>query len=84
MRKLCPAEVTFLLHCDGCVGRAANSFAPVIVDAIDWMLQEGLIEGCEEYYRTTKRGRALVIAICNTPLPVAAWVDATGQVLCDF
>lgn len=79
-RTLVPAELEFLIHCHAHVGQfdGLKREAPVLLEARDRFLQEGIIRETgddERPYETTKKGDAWVVMICSTPQPVSFWCD---------
>ncbi len=65
-----PLEIEILLHCHRSSGTApSNADSPAVLDAIEFFLNDSLIEGCKDYYSTTERGTAFVRVLCSVALP---------------
>lgn len=54
-----------------------------VIQATRYLLECGLIESCEASsgYVSTSRGKAWISMLCETPLPTAAWLNQTGEVI---
>jgi hypothetical protein len=75
-----PLEIKLILRCYvEPEPHIENIEAPAMQDALQRFLNEGLLS--YPSYKTTEKGRALVNAICNTPLPTQVWLDALGNQL---
>jgi hypothetical protein len=80
----CPAHIEFLLwvHCNP--EPFPREDAPVYRDLIPQLIRLGVIErevSPKDCWRTTPLGRAWVQALCNVPMPKAAYLDEMGRVL---
>jgi hypothetical protein len=79
-----PLKIEILLHyyCSPEEYREGDLSAPAVEEAIEWFLDNGLLEladhrdkeKCGGSFRATDRAKALIEAWCNTPLPVSVWV----------
>jgi len=85
----CPAHIEFLLwvHCNP--EPFPREDAPVYKDLIPQLIRSGVIQrqhagdDCplEGRWTTTPLGRAWVKALCNVPMPNAAYLDEMGKAL---
>ena len=82
-----PCNIEILLHCYCCPTRHPRHDAPSVAEAYQMYVDAGCIErhGVDgDVYRTTDKGNAWVLALCNVRMPVRAWLDAeTKEVLAE-
>lgn len=85
-----PANIRFLLDCHLSPEGHEPNGSPHSTDLVKQWLADGVIERYEPFdatpctlphYRATPLGRAWVQALCNVPLPKAAFVDDQGRIL---
>jgi len=79
-----PSDIEVLIHYHCCPAVHPRDDAPAVQEATQEFLMDGIImhdAKSKSGYRTTERGRALLAAICATPLPTEAWVDDNGKVI---
>ena len=74
-----PLHIDILLHYYTRPGdyRDGDFSAPAVKEYVGWLAGNDLISSAHckvEKYEITDRGRALVDAICDTPLPINKWV----------
>jgi hypothetical protein len=83
MNRLSPLAVNCLLHFHTRPTRLVNFDTPASIDVTEMFLRVGAIAVTEEHgvYNTTALGAAWVSAICNTPPPTLAFIDAAGNVI---
>lgn len=91
-----PANIKILLHCH-CDPRplseilpldySRNPRDPMRIPGVEELVRLGAIEANEHnpaLFITTDLGRAWVKALCDTPIPRAAFIDALGNVITDY
>lgn len=82
---LSPSDIELLIWCHCRPEPHDRIDAPAIVDGIHMWLEAGMIEPNPDFangtYTTTDKGRAMIEALCNTPEPRCAWIDASGNPL---
>jgi len=77
-------EVLIHYHCSPTVHPRIEAGA--VKNALRWLLLSGIIEqepetSLENRYCTTDKGKALMKLLCDTLIPVQAWVDDQGNVI---
>lgn len=76
-----PLQIEVLLHCatSGSPFPRANTSA--VIEAIEYFINNDLIECSEDHYTTTDRGEATVNLLCQVSFPVQQWVDKDGKLV---
>jgi hypothetical protein len=83
--SICDIEVLFHCHCSPEVHPRVDSSA--VQKSYKRLAECNLIENLynefenESEYRTTERGRAHIIQLCELPLPNSAWIDGNGKLI---
>ncbi len=78
-----PNDIEVLIHCHTTQKRHPRMGAPAVDGAIAMLCNAGLIiitDG-QNYYNTTKRGKAHIKQLCYLDIPVQAWKGADGQII---
>ncbi len=77
-----PNNIEVLLHCYVSPNPHPRVRAASVQESLNAFLEIGAIEPSGgETYRTTPLGDAWVKALCNVPIPRAAFVDESGKIL---
>lgn len=79
-----PARVGILMHIHCFPTAFPNRDAPIMNETLGEFLEDGVIRPSTDNpcgFELTDRGRAWVKSICDTPIPLPAWVDRNGQVI---
>ena len=78
-----PNYIEVLIHCHTAPCIHPRIDALVVMGAIEKLLKQDLIfkMGGQEYYVTTKRGKAHMKQLCDLEIPKQAWVDANGEII---
>ena len=80
--KMTPNDIEVLIHYHTTGTIHPRATAPAVCNSIDIFVRKGILEQRDgDIYHTTKKGTALMCALCCTPDPVEAWVDGNGKVL---
>ena len=70
-----PNDIEILLHCYSCAAPHPRKSAPSVIDSFENFVANGMLVQDLEYsadgdiYRTTDKGAAHVLNLCNTPMP---------------
>lgn len=84
MNQLTPNDVEVLLHCHCCPQPHPRNHASDVQEALDALQFCGAIAPLAEGSQirmTTPLGSAWVKAICQTPIPTLAYINAQGEVI---
>lgn len=78
-----PNDIEVLIHCHTSLAPHPRLDAPAVYHAVQSFMSAGLIEVTHEHrvYTTTKRGKAHIIQLCCTKLPVQKWADEHGKII---
>lgn len=77
-----PNDIEILIHCHVSPTRHPRAEAPAVASTLKAFAASGILEqDGDDIYRTTRKGKALMSAICSTPFPVEAWVDGNGKAI---
>jgi hypothetical protein len=81
-----PNDIEILIHFHVSPTVHPRFDAGAVRDSIFMFVENGILElinseGNSHVYKTTKKGKALMSILCNTPFPQQAWVDSNGNVI---
>ena len=81
--RLPPVYIEILMNIHGRREPYGHADAPILREAVKDFLLHEIIEDSGDYprYTLTRRGRALVDMICNTPLPALVFVDPRTEAI---
>ena len=87
MTNLSILDIEILFHCHCGNGDYPLGRSQEVDKSYERLEAEGLIacfyysDQAEAVYRTTERGRAHIIQLCELPLPISAWIDGDGKLI---
>lgn len=80
-----PLHIELMLHYCASNVRHPRAHAPAVADCTKELQKHGLIELTPDEspvdYAATEKGKAFLELICQTPLPVRAWMHPDGTVI---
>ena len=79
--EMTPLEIEVLIHCHTCNAPHPRLNAPAVAGAIRDFENEGVVRPYADYYKTTDKGKAMVILLCSIPFPTQQWIDQYGNVI---
>lgn len=70
-----PFDIKLILHCYSSHDQFPQSHAPIFLERLGAIMDQGLVEYIDGIPRTTKLGEAFVELLLSTPVPVVHYAD---------